>query len=304
MSGEQLISQSGVTGASVLAVKYQDGIMMCYDTLASHGSSSRLTGVDRVIKVGSNTLVAASGEISDFQYLADSSRDLESEDWLCDDGTEGELDPLCNNFVLGGINKKRTEEPHYLATLDPHGTLFEEDVVATGSGEELALPIMRSRHRNDMTEAEARGMLEECMRVLFHRHGNCSNKVKFAAITAEGSNISDEVLFDMWTTPSEEEVMALQIVLWGGNLKHDQDDRASFPVLMALKKMPDGTAKSIGEVISQTCTKYGIDPQCGSRRGPRMSRLQKPKASHAECSIMLQLCLSYAAVRNDSECCG
>ncbi|KAF4661625.1 Proteasome subunit beta type-4 [Perkinsus olseni] len=329
MSGEQLISQSGVTGASVLAVKYQDGIMMCYDTLASHGSSSRLTGVDRVIKVGSNTLVAASGEISDFQYLADSSRDLESEDWLCDDGTDrvcfyskrgpsewaeyisricyqkrGELDPLCNNFVLGGINKKRTEEPHYLATLDPHGTLFEEDVVATGSGEELALPIMRSRHRNDMTEAEARGMLEECMRVLFHRHGNCSNKVKFAAITAEGSNISDEVLFDMWTTPSEEEVMALQIVLWGGNLKHDQDDRASFPVLMALKKMPDGTAKSIGEVISQTCTKYGIDPQCGSRRGPRMSRLQKPKASHAECSIMLQLCLSYAAVRNDSECCG
>ncbi|KAF4703923.1 Proteasome subunit beta type-4, partial [Perkinsus olseni] len=150
MSGEQLSSQSGVSGASVLAVKYQDGIMMCYDTLASNGSSPRLTGVDRVIKVGSNTLVAASGEISDFQYLTDSLRDLENEDWLCDDGTErgpsewaqyisricyqkrGELDPLCNNFVLGGINKKRTEEPHYLATLDPHGTLFEEDVVATG----------------------------------------------------------------------------------------------------------------------------------------------------------------------------
>ncbi|KAF4683606.1 Proteasome subunit beta type-4 [Perkinsus olseni] len=208
MSGEQLSSQSGVSGASVLAVKYQDGIMMCYDTLASNGSSPRLTGVDRVIKVGSNTLVAASGEISDFQYLTDSLRDLENEDWLCDDGTEvGSIHQVVS-AIKNGVNwipcaiilyleASTRRELRSLTTSPrstPHGTLFEEDVVATGSGEELALPIMRSRHRNDMTEAEARGMLEECMRVLFHRHGNCSNKVKFAAIAAEGSNISDEVV--------------------------------------------------------------------------------------------------------------
>ncbi|KAF4715896.1 Proteasome subunit beta type-4 [Perkinsus olseni] len=199
-SEEQLSSQSGVTRSSVLAAKYQDGIMMCYDTLARNGSSPRLTGVDRVIK---STLAVLSsdlaesrhgflvdGALGEYYYILEWAQYISRicyQKW-------GELDPLCNNFVLGGINKKRTEEPHYLATLDHHGTLFEEDVVATGdlyagawrayrqlcsmglrierqyrpkrvclgSGEQLALPIMRSRHRNDMTEAEARDMLEEC----------------------------------------------------------------------------------------------------------------------------------------------
>ncbi|KAF4674167.1 Proteasome subunit beta type-4 [Perkinsus olseni] len=45
---------------------------------------------------------------------------------------------------------------------------------------------MRRKHRNNMTEAEAREMLEECMEVLFHRHCYCSNGVKFVTVTAEG----------------------------------------------------------------------------------------------------------------------
>ncbi|KAF4670865.1 Proteasome subunit beta type-4 [Perkinsus olseni] len=53
---------------------------------------------------------------------------------------------------------------------------------------------MRRKHRNNMTEAEAREMLEECMEVLFHRHCYCSNRVKFVTVTAEGSRISDEVV--------------------------------------------------------------------------------------------------------------
>ncbi|KAF4679901.1 Proteasome subunit beta type-4, partial [Perkinsus olseni] len=211
MPREQQTLQPDVTGASVLAVKYLDGIMMCYDTLASYGSSPRFTGVDRVTQVGNNTLVAASGEISDFQYLTDSLHDLENKDWLRDDGTErgasewanyisriccqkrGEMNPLFMNVVIGGINKKGSEKPYYLATVDLHGTLFEEDIVATESGQHLALPIMRRKHRNNMTEAEAREMLEECMEVLFHRHCYCSNRVKFVTVTAEGSRISDEI---------------------------------------------------------------------------------------------------------------
>ncbi|KAF4669301.1 Proteasome subunit beta type-4 [Perkinsus olseni] len=228
MSGQQRTLQPYVTGASVLAVKYKDGIMMCYDTLASYGSSARYTGVDRVTKIGSNTLVAASGEISDFQYLTDTLHDLENEDWLCDDGTErspsewaqyisrvyyqkrGKMDPLYNNVVIGGINKKGSEKPSYLATVDLYGTFFEEDIVATGFGQHLALPIMRRKHSNDMTETEARDMLEECMKVLFYRDCYCSNKVKFATITAEGSKISDEVVlsgkwdYQRWITPTIE----------------------------------------------------------------------------------------------------
>lgn len=80
---------------------------------------------------------------------------------------------------------------------------------ASGFGQHLAIPIMRRKHRNDMSEAEAREMLEECnsifvhacwftttglgMNVLYYRDCYCSNKVKFATITAEGYKISNEV---------------------------------------------------------------------------------------------------------------
>ena len=58
-----------VTGTSVLAVKYNGGVMLAADTLASYGSLARYKDVRRLQKVGDNTLVGASGEISDFQSI-------------------------------------------------------------------------------------------------------------------------------------------------------------------------------------------------------------------------------------------
>jgi len=49
------------------------------------------------------------------------------------------------------------------------GTAFSDDVMATGFGSYLALPIMRKRWHENMTEGEARALLEDCMRVLFYR---------------------------------------------------------------------------------------------------------------------------------------
>ena len=50
------------------------------------------------------------------------------------------------------------------------GTAFSDDVMATGFGSYLALPIMRKRWHENMTEGEARALLEDCMRVLFYRY--------------------------------------------------------------------------------------------------------------------------------------
>lgn len=48
------------------------------------------------------------------------------------------MDPLYNNVVIGGINKKgSSEEPYYLATVDLYGTFFQEDIVATGDHRSL-----------------------------------------------------------------------------------------------------------------------------------------------------------------------
>lgn len=54
-----------VTG-SVIALKYNEGVIMCTDTLASFGSMARYKDVRRMAQLGNNTLMGTSGEYSDF----------------------------------------------------------------------------------------------------------------------------------------------------------------------------------------------------------------------------------------------
>jgi 20S proteasome subunit beta 7 len=61
--------------------------------------------------------------------------------------------------------------------VDQIGTAYTSDFAATGLGKHMAVPIMRERWRADMSEGEARGLLEDCMRVLFYRDCKTINRV-------------------------------------------------------------------------------------------------------------------------------
>jgi 20S proteasome subunit beta 7 len=65
-----------VTGSSVLALRYRDGVMMAADTLGSYGSMAKFTDLTRLRSVGRSTLIGASGEYSDFQYIMDLLEEL------------------------------------------------------------------------------------------------------------------------------------------------------------------------------------------------------------------------------------
>jgi len=69
--------------------------------------------------------------------------------------------------LVGGFKDGKA----FLGHLDMIGTAFSDEVMATGFGSYLALPIMRKRWHANMTEGEARALLEDCMRVLFYRWG-------------------------------------------------------------------------------------------------------------------------------------
>ena len=72
-----------VTGTSIVAVIYKDGVMMAADTLgiklfytvhistwvASYGSLARFRDVNRIHKVTPSCILGASGDISDYQYV-------------------------------------------------------------------------------------------------------------------------------------------------------------------------------------------------------------------------------------------
>jgi 20S proteasome subunit beta 7 len=111
-----------VTGTSVLGIKYNGGVMLIADTLASYGSMARFMNVPRISKVNKNTVIGGGGEYSDLQAIKRLLHELTLEDFLANDGREvgpsevhryltrvmyqkrTKVDPLYNQILVGGFD--------------------------------------------------------------------------------------------------------------------------------------------------------------------------------------------------------
>lgn len=77
------------------------------------------------------------------------------------------VDPLWNSLVLAGIDP--TTGVPFLGYVDLLGTTYQSSTIATGFGLHLAQPLLRKAvegRENEIGEAEAQDILENCMKVL------------------------------------------------------------------------------------------------------------------------------------------
>lgn len=211
-----------LTGTSVLALKYRDGVMMASDTLASYGGLARFSNIVRLHPVGDNTLIGVTGDLSDFDSVQDLLRRRVWEDTCADDGdriTAPEIysylsrvmyqlrskqDPWWATLLIGGVTPSPTGPKTFLGVVDKLGMCFEGDYLTTGYGSHLALPLLRNKWRPDMSEEEAKALLDECMRVLSYRDCRTVNRITTGKITAEGAaSVSKPYVLDTkWDHPS------------------------------------------------------------------------------------------------------
>jgi len=193
-----------VTGTSVLGIRYKDGVMLAADTLLSYGSMARFRDVSRISTAGKFTIIGASGEYSDYQYLLRLIDELILGDELNEDGNSlyphsihswltrvlyqrrNKFDPLWGKYLVAGFRDGRG----FLGLSDLKGTSYTDNTIATGYGAYIALPLMRSAYREDMTKDEAQKLLEDCLRVLYYRDARSSPRIQIATIDATGPTIS------------------------------------------------------------------------------------------------------------------
>ncbi|KIM58013.1 hypothetical protein SCLCIDRAFT_129199 [Scleroderma citrinum Foug A] len=208
--GVQRTQQPIVTGTSVLAIKYKDGIMMAADNLASYGSLARFKDIQRLHSVGKYTVMGASGDMSDFQYLQQLLQEIEIEESTQQDGHElgpveiheylsqvmyarrSKMDPLWNSLLIGGFKDGK----RFLSYVDLLGTTYTASTLATGFGAYIAQPLLRKAvegYEDVLTAEQAQKILEDCMRVLFYRDARSLDKYQIATITEEGVYISDSL---------------------------------------------------------------------------------------------------------------
>ena len=109
-----------VTGASVVACKFKNGVIIACDTLAYYGSLARFKELIRIVKCNSTTLMAFDGELSDFQLIESILKDIQQEDGFHEDSLSqgpkdvltyfarllyrrrSKMNPLWNSLVVGG----------------------------------------------------------------------------------------------------------------------------------------------------------------------------------------------------------
>lgn len=197
-----------VTGTSVLAIRYKDGVMITADTLGSYGSLARFRELQRLIKVGSTTVIGGSGDISDLQQLEHDLESLTIDDFCVEDGHEYEaknvhrylsrvlyerrnkMNPFYNKLVVGGYKKGEK----FLGYVDLLGTTYYDSVIATGYGAHIAIPLLRKAvvgKEDSLTEEQAVKLLDDCMRVLFYRDARSLNRLQRATINANGVQITE-----------------------------------------------------------------------------------------------------------------
>uniref|UniRef100_A0A7N2MSX2 Proteasome subunit beta n=1 Tax=Quercus lobata TaxID=97700 RepID=A0A7N2MSX2_QUELO len=181
-----------VTGTSVVAIKYKDGILMAADMGGSYGYTLRYKSVERLKPVGKHSLLGASGEISDFQEILRYLDELILYDNMWDDGNSlgpkevhsyltrvmynrrNKFNPLWNSLILGGVKNGQK----YLGMVSMIGVNFEDNHVATGFGNHLARPILRDEWHDNLSFEDGVKLLEKCMRVLLYRDTTAVNKLQ------------------------------------------------------------------------------------------------------------------------------
>lgn len=98
--GPKTATQSpAVTGTSVLGLKFNNGVVLAADNLASYGSLARFNDVKRLRAFGTTSLVGFSGDVSDMQHINRLLGDLE-----IDEQYEGNFSPA----AAAGENKAQS----------------------------------------------------------------------------------------------------------------------------------------------------------------------------------------------------
>jgi len=214
-----------VTGTTVIGIKYKDGVMLASDTLLSYGSLARFRDIRRIAAAGNYTLIGGTGEYSDFQYLLKLLDELILDDQLADDGSalyphsihswltrvlynrRNKFDPLWGQFIVGGYRDGKS----FLGFSDLRGTSYTDNVIATGYGAHIAVPLLRSQYKPDLTKEEARKLLEDSLRIMFYRDARAFPKIQIATVDVNGPSISEP--FELATN------WDVGIIQYGNNIK-------------------------------------------------------------------------------------
>ncbi|WP_418283089.1 archaeal proteasome endopeptidase complex subunit beta [Halorubrum sp. DTA98] len=193
------------TGTTTVGIKTADGVVLATDMRASLGGMVSSKDVQKVEQVHPTGALTIAGGVSAAQNLIST---LRAETNLYEarrgkDMSMQALSTLTGNLlrtgafyivqpILGGVDE---EGPH-IYSIDPLGSVIEEEYTVTGSGSQYALGVLEQEYDDELSVDEAKTVAAKAIKSAVERDLASGNGINVAVVTDEGVDISRHKEFD------------------------------------------------------------------------------------------------------------
>lgn len=183
-------------GATAVGVTCNDSVILAAEKRVSYGNFVVNKATKKVFPVTPNVAAACAGMVADMQVLIrqvsalSKIRRLETRRDVATNSVaklmsvimfERRYFPLLTQVVVGGIDPNPR-----IYTLDPLGSLLPDDYAAVGTGAEMALGVLDSEYKKEITEAAAKSLVIKSIKSSVQRDSASGDGIDIITISKKG----------------------------------------------------------------------------------------------------------------------
>ncbi|HET6715504.1 MAG TPA: archaeal proteasome endopeptidase complex subunit beta [Nitrososphaeraceae archaeon] len=183
-------------GATAIGLTCQDGIVLAAEKRISYGNFVVNKNTKKIFSITDQVASACAGMVADMQVLTRQVgalakiRKLETRREMATNSVaklmsvimfERRYFPLLTQVIVGGVHT--TPE---IYTLDPLGSLLPDNYAAVGTGAELALGLIDSEYKKNMSEDASKKLAIKAIKSSIQRDSASGDGLDILTITKKG----------------------------------------------------------------------------------------------------------------------
>jgi len=180
-------------GATAVGISFDNGVVLASEKRVSYGNFVVNKNTKKTFHVTDHVGAACAGMIADMQILVRQVealakiRKLETRRNVAPNSVakmmsvimfERRFFPLLTQVIVGGIDKKPE-----IYTLDPLGSVLPDDYAAVGTGAEMALGVMDSEYRGNISEQDAKELAIKAIKSSIQRDSGSGDGIDILFVT-------------------------------------------------------------------------------------------------------------------------
>lgn len=182
-------------GATAVGISYDHGVVLASEKRVSYGNFVVNKNTKKTFPVTDQVGATCAGMIADMQILVRQVealakiRKLETRRNVAPNSVakmmsvimfERRFFPLLTQVIVGGVDDKPQ-----IYTLDPLGSVLPDDYAAVGTGAEMALGVIDSEYRPEMSEQNARDLAVKAIKSSIQRDSASGDGIDILFVTQD-----------------------------------------------------------------------------------------------------------------------